>query len=71
MADYALITDFDSTRDRLQVHGPLDYQFQVLDPDNERDLPAGIGVFADGELIAILQDLEALEAEESAFMIRV
>ncbi|WP_448572355.1 hypothetical protein [Trichothermofontia sp.] len=43
----------------------------MLAPDNECNLPAGIGVFANGELMAILPALEGLEAAESAFMIRV
>ncbi len=69
--DDALITDFDPREDRLQVYADLDYEFQIITADTDSDLPAGIGVFANGELIAILQDLEVLEEKENIFMIPV
>jgi hypothetical protein len=55
--DYALITDFDLTQDKIQLKAGIGYDIQAT----ADGLPTGAGIFARGtegnELIAILADV--------------
>ena len=63
-ADYALITDFNSSQDTLQLSSNVSFSDLVLGISNGNSLPKGITLSFNGDLIAILQDVFSLPSTQ-------
>jgi Ca2+-binding RTX toxin-like protein len=63
-ADYALITDYNSSQDTLQLPSNVSFSDLVLGISNGGSLPKGITLSFNGDLIAVLQDVFSLPSTQ-------